>query len=222
MTNPAAQNHRPANSGYLPAAFRALWHDLPLVATAGVLICTASALVVLLSPGVSPVSVLLTAFLVAPVWAAVVATTDAVVLDDRGGVPALLKNLRKHALAGLEVGVVPAVVVGLALLNWQLYSGPLFAVPLVVSGCASVLLLLASCYAFSLRVTAGLRGKTLWLAALQLVARAPLVPLGVLALVFVALLLGTSVTASLLLLAPGPVALFASAGTWTEKHALHR
>jgi hypothetical protein len=55
-----------------------------------------------------------------------------------------------------------------------------------------------------------------------LVARAPLVPLGVLALAFVALLLGTSVTASLLLLAPGPVALFASAGTWTENHALHR
>ncbi|HZX01959.1 hypothetical protein [Kribbella sp.] len=89
-----------------------------------------------------------------------------------------------------------------------------------------MLLLLASCYAFSLRVTAGLRGKRLWFTALHLVARAPLVPLGVLALAFVALLLGTSVTASLLLLAPGPVALFASAGTassyGTEKHALHR
>jgi hypothetical protein len=85
-----------------------------------------------------------------------------------------------------------------------------------------VLALLASCHAFSLRVTTGLRGQTLWLTALHLVARAPLVPLGVLALSFTALLLGTSVTASLLLLAPGPVALFASAGTWTEKHALLR
>ena len=67
-----------------------------------------------------------------------------------------------------------------------------------------------------------LAGRT----AVHLVARAPLVPLGVLALAFVGLLLGTSVSASLLLLAPGPVALFASAGTWTsygtEKHALHR
>ncbi len=49
---------------------------------------------------------------------------------------------------------------------------------------------------------------------------------GSLLLGFVALILGTSVTASLLLLAPGPVALFASAGTWTvyrtENHALHR
>ncbi|TCC40795.1 hypothetical protein [Kribbella speibonae] len=135
---------------------------------------------------------------------------------------ALFGNLRRYAGAGLAVGLVPGVVVAVALANWQLYSGPVFAVPLVVSGCASVLLLLASCYAFSLRVTAGLRGKTLWFTALHLVARAPLVPLGVLALVFVAVLLGTSVTASLLLLAPGPVALFASAGTWTEKHALHR
>lgn len=209
-------------TNHLPAAFRALWHELPLLATAGALVCTASAVVVLLSPGLSPLSVLLAALAIAPVWAAVIATTDAVVLDDRSGVPVLLKNLRKHAGAGLEVGLVPAVVVALALVNWHLYSGPLFAIPLAVSGCASVLLLLASCYAFSLRVTAGLRGKRLWLTALHLVARAPLVPLGVLALAFVALLLGTSVTASLLLLAPGPVALFASAGTWTENHALHR
>ncbi|NIK55795.1 hypothetical protein [Kribbella shirazensis] len=209
-------------TSHLPAAFRALWYELPLLATAGTLICTAYALVVFLSPGLSPLSVLLAAFVVSPVWAAVVATTDAVVRDERGGVPVLLTNLRKHALAGLGVGLVPGVVVAVALFNWQLYSGPLYAVPLAVSGCASVLLLLASCYAFSLRVTAGLRGKQLWITALHLVARAPLVPLGVLALAFVALLLGTSITASLLLLAPGPVALFASAGTWTEKHALHR
>lgn len=207
---------------YLPTAFKALWHELPLLATAGVLVCTASAAVLLLTPGITPFSVLLAAVLVGPVWAAVVATTDSVVRYDRGGVLLLLRHLKHHAAAGLAVALVPGVVTAAALLNWHLYSSPLLALPLAVSGCASVLLLLASCYAFSLRVTAGLRGKTLWLAALQLVARAPMVPLGVLALVFVALLLGTSVTASLLLLAPGPVALFASAGTWTEKHALHR
>jgi hypothetical protein len=220
---PAAESHLPGKFvDRLPAALAALWDELPLLAAAGVLVCTAGALVVLLSPGLSPFSVLLAAFVVSPVWAAVVATTDAVVREERGGVPVLFRNLLKHAGAGLGVGVVPGVVVAIALLNWQLYEGLLFALPLAVSGCASVLLLLASCYAFSLRVTAGLRGKTLWLTALHLVARAPLVPLGVLALSFVALLLGTSVTASLLLLAPGPVALFASAGTWTEKYALHR
>lgn len=207
---------------YLSAAFKALWQELPVLAAAGVLVCAASGLVVLISPGLSPLSLLLGAFLVGPTWGAVVATTDSIVRDSGGGVLLLLKNLKRRALAGLEVACVPAVVTALALLNWQVYSDPLFAVPLAVSCCAGVLLLLASCYAFSLRVTAGLRGKTLWLAALQLVARAPVVPLGVLALAFVALLLGTSVTASLLLLAPGPVALFASAGTWTEKHALHR
>ncbi|HEY3560004.1 MAG TPA: hypothetical protein VGL05_21190 [Kribbella sp.] len=211
---------------YLPAAFKALWHELPLLAAAGALICTASGVVLFLSPGLSPLTVLLGAFVVCPVWAAVVATTDAVVREDRGGVSELMRNVRKHALAGVGVGLVPGVVVAVGLLNWQLYSGPVFLLPLAVSGCASVLLLLASCYAFSLRVTSGLRGKRLWFTALHLVARAPLVPLGVLALAFVALLLGTSITASLLLLAPGPVALFASAGTWTsygtEKHALHR
>lgn len=212
---------------HLPAALRALWHELPLLAAAGVLVCTASGLVVLLMPGVSPGSVLLSALLVGPVWAAVVATTDSVVRDGRGGVLLMLRNVRRCGLAGLEVAAVPAVVGALALLNWALFtSHPLFAVPLAVSGCACVLAVLASCYAFSLRVTAHLRGRALWLTALTLVARAPLVPLGVLALVFAAMMLGTSVTASLLLLAPGPVALFASAGTWTvyrtENHALHR
>lgn len=206
----------------LPAAFKALWHELPLLAAAGVLVCTASGLVVLLSPGLSPVGVLLGALLIGPVWAAVIATADSVVRHDRGGVLLLLRNLRRHWLAGLEVALVPGVIAALAVLNQAIYTGPVFAIPLAVSGCATVLALLASCYAFSLRVTAGLRGRTLWLTALHLVARAPLVPLGVLALAFVALLLGTSVTASLLLLAPGPVALFASAGTWTENHALHR
>ncbi|TCC55879.1 hypothetical protein E0H73_34715 [Kribbella pittospori] len=207
---------------HLPAAFRALWHELPLLAAAGVLVCTASGLVVLLSPGLSPVSVLLGALLIGPVWAAVVATADSVVRDDRGGVLLVLRNLRRHWLAGLEVALVPGVIAALAVLNQAIYNGPVFAIPLAVSGCATVLALLASCYAFSLRVTGQLRGKALWFTALSLVARAPLVPLGVLALAFVALLLGTSVTASLLLLAPGPVALFASAGTWTENHALHR
>ncbi|MFI7059600.1 hypothetical protein ACIBL3_01340 [Kribbella sp. NPDC050124] len=207
---------------YLPTALRAMWHELPLVAAAGFLVCTASGVVVLLMPGVSPVSVLIGALVIGPVWAAVVATTDSVVREDRGGVWLLLRHLRKYGVAGLEVAAVPAVIAAVALLNQAVYSGPLFAVPVAVSGCATVLALLASCYAFSLRVTAGLRGKTLWLTALHLVARAPMVPLGVLALAFVALLLGTSVTASLLLLAPGPVALFASAGTWTENHALHR
>ena len=207
---------------HLPTALRALWHELPLIAAAGVLVCTAAAVVVSLMPGVSPGSVILSGLLVGPVWAAVISTTDSVVRGGRGGVVLLLHHLRRRGLAGLEVAVVPAVITALTLLNRQLYSGPVFAIPLAVSGCATVLVLLASCYAFSLRVTAGLRGKTLWLSALHLVARAPLVPLGVLALVFVAFLLGTSVTASLLLLAPGPVALFASAGTWTEDHALHR
>ncbi|WP_433163448.1 hypothetical protein [Kribbella sp. CA-247076] len=211
---------------HLPAALRALWHELPLLAAAGVLTCTASAVVVLLMPGVSPGSVLLSALLVGPVWAGLVATTDSVVRDGRGGVLLMLRNVRRYGPAGVEVAVVPAVVGALALLNWSLYSGPLFLLPMAVSGCAAVLAVLAACCAFSLRVTAGLRGRALWFTSLALVARAPAVPLGIVALGVVALLLGTSVTASLLLLAPGPVALFASAGTWTvyrtENHALQR
>jgi hypothetical protein len=202
---------------------------LPLLAAAGVLTCTATAAVVVLMPGVTPASVLLAALLVAPVWAGVAATTDSVVRGGVGGMLLVLRNLKRHWLAGIEVGLVPGVVGAVTMINWALYSSPLMLLPLAVGCCVTVLAVLASFSAFSLRVTAGLRGKSLWFTALALVARAPLVPLGVLAVAVVALLLGTSVTASLLLLAPGPVALFASAGTWTTytrwetmHDALHR
>jgi hypothetical protein len=217
---------------HLPLALRSLWHELPLLAVVGVITCTATGAVVLVIPGINPGSVLLAAVLVAPLWCGVMATTDSVVRGGAGGVVVLARNLKRCWLAGLGVGLVPGVVAAVALVNWELYSSsarPLLVVPLAVSGCATVLVLLASVYAFSLRVTAGLRGKSLWLTSLSLVARAPAVPLGILALGAVALLLGTSVTASLLLLAPGPVALFASAGTWTTytrseivHDALHR
>lgn len=217
---------------HLPLALRSLWHELPLLAVIGVFVCTATSAVVLVVPGINPGSVLLAAVLVAPLWGGVAATTDSVVRGGAGGVAGLLRNLKRCWVAGLGVGLVPGVVTAVALVNWELYSAtgsPLLVVPLAVSGCATVLALLASISAFSLRVTAGLRGKSLWLTSLALVARSPAVPLGVLAVAVVALLLGTSVTASLLLLAPGPVALFASAGTWTTytrseivHDALHR
>ncbi|GAB2557650.1 hypothetical protein [Kribbella endophytica] len=211
----------------MPVALRALWHELPLLAVSGVLVCTAFVGVVALMPGLGPGGVLLMVVLVGPVWAGVVATTDSVVQGGRGGVVLLLHSVLRHWRGGLAVGAVPGVVVALALVNWSLYSGPVMLLPLAVSCCAAVLLVLASFSAFSLRVTGGLRGKALWLAALGVVARSPWMPLGVLSVVVVALLLGTSVTASLLLLAPGPVALFASAGTWTvyrmeNLDALHR
>jgi hypothetical protein len=63
-------------------------------------------------------------------------------------------------------------------------------VPLAISCCATVLAVLAAFSAFSafsLRVAAELRGKLLWFTALALVARAPVVPLGVLAVSVVAL-----------------------------------
>ncbi|GAA1566983.1 hypothetical protein GCM10009789_20590 [Kribbella sancticallisti] len=215
---------------HVPVALRSLWHELPLLAVTGVLTCTAYAAVVALMPGMTPSSVLLAALVVSPVWAGVVATTDSVVQGGPGGVLLLLRNLRRHWAAGLKVGLVAGAVAALALVNWELYTATgssLLLVPLAVSGCSTVLAVLAAFCAFSLRVTAGLRGKPLWLTALAVVARSPWVPLGVLSVVVVALLLGTSVTASLLLLAPGPVALFASAGTWTvyrteNLHALHR
>jgi hypothetical protein len=217
---------------HLPLALRSLWHELPLLAVVGVLTCTATSAVVLVIPGINPGSVLLAAVLVAPLWGGVMATADSVVRGGAGGVVVLMRNLKRCWIAGFGVGLVPAGVAAVALANWEVYvstHSALVLLPLAVSGCVTVLVLLAAVSAFSLRVTAGLRGKSLWFTSLTLVARAPAVPLGILALAGIAVALGTSVTASLLLLAPGPVALFAAAGTWTTytrseivHDALHR
>jgi len=203
---------------HLPVALRALWHELPLLAAAGVAVCAAAGAVVVVAPGINPFAVLLAALLVAPVWAGVTATTDSVVRGGPGGVVLMLKNIKRYAVGGAATGSVPAIVTAVTLLNWALYDATgrgWILMPLAASGAATVLAVLAAFAAFSLRVTEGLTGRTQWLTALWLVARAPLVPVGVLAVVVVALLVGTSVTASLLLLAPGPIALLASAGTWT-------
>ena len=94
--------HRVARmTDHLPVALRALWHEMPLLAVAGVLTCTATAAVVVLVPGVNPVSMLLAAVLVAPVWAGITATTDSAVGGGGGGVVLLLQNLKRHWLAGL-------------------------------------------------------------------------------------------------------------------------
>jgi hypothetical protein len=114
---------------HLPVALRALWHEMSLLAVAGVLTCTATAAVVVLMPGVTPVSILLAAVLVAPVWAGVTATRDSVVRGGVGGVVLLLQNLKRHWRAGLEVGLVPAVVAAVTLINWALWSSPLMLLP---------------------------------------------------------------------------------------------
>ena len=212
---------------HLPHAWRGLWHELPTVAACGVLVCAAASAAVVLAPGITPYGVMVAGLLLGPVWAGVTASADSIVRGGDGGVLALLRNIRRHALAGLAVGLVPTGAAAIAVLNWGLYDatgrGWLLA-PAVLAGAAFVLTGLAGFAAFTLRIDRGLRGRALWYAALALVARNPVVPLGLAVLAGAGVYAGTALTVSLLPLVPGPVALLASAGTWTtlERMELER
>ncbi len=175
---------------------------------------------VLLAPGLTPVSVLIAAVTVGPAWAAVIAATDHIVHGGEPTVRSLLRGLVRHATAGVTTALVPAVPAALALLSLTMYGAATprpgwLLMPAGLATTTATLAVLASHAAFGLRITGGLRGRDLWLTALALTARAPAIALGIVAVVFLGFLAGTGLTASLLLLLPGPVALLTSAGVWT-------
>jgi hypothetical protein len=117
------------------------------------------------------------------------------------------------------VSAVPAAATGLTLLALEVYAQTgqrWFLAPLAAGCVSSVLLVLAAVVAVPLGVAEpALRGRDLWSTSLGLAAARPLVPVGVVVLVAVGLVAGTSLAASVLPLVGGPVALVVSAGTWT-------
>lgn len=202
----------------LPVAAQALWHDLPVVLLGSVLVCAGVLTALLAGAGVTPVSLLLLAVTAGPAWAALVATTDELVLGGDAGCADLLRNLRRHGTAGVRVALVPCTVTSLTVLSSSLYagSGELWLLaPLAVGCVSSVVVVLAAVAAVPLRVQHGVRGRPLWVAAVGVVAGRPLIALGVVALVALGVLASTSLSASLLVLVPGPAALAVSAGVWT-------
>ena len=202
----------------LPAAARALWQHLPVLAVGSLAVSATAVAALVLGGGPTPLGLLLVALTAGPLWAALVATTDEVVLGGDAGCSDLARNLRRHGAGGARVALVPASATSLTALSLQLHAttaATWLLAPLAVGCVVTSLTVVTSVAAVPLRVELGLRGRALWSTAAGVVAGRPLVPLGVLALVLLGVLAGTSVLASLVLLVPGPVALAVSAGVWT-------
>lgn len=201
----------------LPGALRALWPNLPVVAACGVLVCAAFLPAVVLGAGLTPAAPLIAALCVGPAWAGVVAVADRVARGEDVELRDLVRSVRRYGLLGARVAVPAAVCATCSLVTlamWQQTRSMWLAVPLAVGAAAAVLSLLASVPAYPLAVRAGLRGRDLWVTALESVAAAPFVALGTVAGGGLGLyLLGVSVSASLLLLVPGPLAVVLCAAT---------
>lgn len=211
-----------ADTDLLPAAARLLWSHLPVLLLGSVLVTLAALAPALISPGLTPVGLLVAAVTVGPVWAGLTATTNRLVGTGDATAIGLLRDVRRHAAAGIRTAAVPGVVLALGVLSLTLWQGThqLWLLgPLAVTAVVAVLSALAAVVAVPLRVRTGAHGRELWERAVELTAARPSVPLGVLAAAVLGVLAGTSVTASLLILVPGPLALLTSAALWTAPPA---
>lgn len=195
----------------LRTALRSLWPSLPTWLTASVLICGTSGATLLAGAGVTPVTLLLGAALTGPAWAATVAAAACALDGEQVSVRTYVGLLRRHAWAGVRTAAVPACIGALELVTVEMLRArpdqTWLYVPVTVGALACLAVALAAVFAFPLRLRHGLSGRALWLTAASVVAVAPVVPLGVLAAVTLAVLSGTELSASLLLLMPAPLAL---------------
>ena len=205
-------------------ALRGIWPNLPVLAVISALCCLALVPPLLVSPGPTPIGVLLAAALLGPVWMAAISVTDGIVDGQDRSLRDLFTGLPRLAGAGLRTAAVPAALAASALLAGGMYSARPSAVWLLpciaVSGAGLVFAVLALPFAFSWRLVTGQSGRRLWFAAcVQALAR-PVLALGTLAFAALSVLAGTSWAVSLLMLTPGPLALICSVASRAARRDL--
>jgi hypothetical protein len=198
MTGRTTEADAPERRDLLPVAARALWAELPVLALGSAAVALPTLAALLLGAGVTPLTPLLLALLAGPTWAALVACTNAIVLEGEAGPARFWRELRRHWTDGLRVLAVPGVACALGLADLAVYrarpgAGTLAAltVACVVTGCTVLLAVVA----LPLRVEGGLRGRALWLTAGTVVTSRPLLGPGVLGLAYLSVQLGTAVLA---------------------------
>ncbi|MBM7785026.1 hypothetical protein [Tenggerimyces flavus] len=195
-----------AVAGELPVIVgRTVWTQLPLLLVVDLVVvvaCVPGVLVALVWPMLAP---LVFGAVLGPVWAGALSVAGALVRDEPWSV--------RNGLAGLKIGLVLGAVGAAAVGTLTLWNAnperTWLLVPLFVDGTVLALLAVASLSAFTL-AESGLRGWNLWLSALRLAARRPVLTAGTLAL---AILAGLAVSwlPAIALVLPGPFAVFLAA-----------
>jgi len=197
-----------------------LWPNLPVLLVGGILVCVGLVLTTAVSRGVNPVSALLIAGMVAPVFAGLVACGNRIVAGDTVGIGELFHSVAKLWWVGLRVALVPASALAFSLVALEVLNqtrNGLALVPLAVSGAVAVVATLGATVALPLRVDQPHRtGLTLWLTSLHAVARYPLPAVAVVSFGCTAAWAAASSTVSFVLLVPGPLALVTVAAAWAS------
>lgn len=213
-----------AEDALLRRVLRGAWPALPALAVGSAAVCAAAAVTMLLAPGISPVSTLLAAVLIGPFAAALASVAQRIADGDTANVRHWASTVRRLAGFGVAACLFPALVGALfqvALFAWQHTGSALLLPSVAVTGAAALAAALGLPAVLHLRSRdPDLHGVPLWRTALALVLLRPLGFVATGCLAGLGLWASVGVTASLLMLVPGPVALLgaAAAGTAIEAH----
>ncbi|RII14751.1 hypothetical protein DSC45_20570 [Streptomyces sp. YIM 130001] len=187
----------------LLGTLRGAWPGLPALLAASVTVCAGATVTALLSPGITPVSVLLAAVLVGPGTAALTRAAD-------GGATVrqwwcALRELWLYGMVNCLIAAAPAAALLVALTMWRQSDADWLLLSVGLNGAAALLALLALAVALPLGVLRpDLRGRLLWACGLHLVLRHPLRHLAGPSLAVLGVWASVHWSASLLLLTPGP------------------
>lgn len=206
----ATSEHRPEKETRFSGAGRLLWDALPAFLMTGSVACVSVGVVLWLAPGITPVSALLYAVLLGPVYGALVSQAHEALA---GRTPAAFSI--GHHLARtwrLSLGLFGATALGTALtlvslLVWARTGSMLVAAPAAVGASVSVLLGVAATIGVPLGMSVPrLRGVRLVVAALALTARRPVPAIGIVAVAVLGVWAATQFSGTLLFLLPAPLA----------------
>lgn len=216
MTAPGVDD-RP---GYLLVLRKQLWSALPALLVSGSLVCAAGVVVVILTPGVTPVALLVAAAVVAPVFAGLVNQVNGIIAGRAPTTFSIFRLIASSWRIGLLLALPPAAAGAcflVAIEVWSQTGSVLAMVPAAVSGCCAVLLGIGSAAALPLALEMpALRGRRLLVTALHIAARRPVPMLGVISLVVIGVWAAIQFAFSLLFLLPVPLAAVLVAAVWTS------
>ena len=220
MTADAVGGAQPSYVGRLRSV---LWPNLATLLVSSIAVCAAAAVVLLLMPALTPVSVLLWAALVAPVFGGLVSQANDMILGSPVGAFSIGGYVRRVGRLSLVLWM-PAAGTGacalVALAVWRQTHNPLALGSAAVSAMCAALLAVAAVAALPIGIeNPALRGCPLTMTALHIAARTPVPVFAVAAFLVGAVSASAHVAASIMFLVPGPLALVLVVAVWTSAEA---
>jgi hypothetical protein len=207
-------------SSHLADIGRNLWSNLPALVVSSCAVCVAGVVVCIVTPGVTPLSALLWGLVVGPAFCALLGQVVQLASGEEVPVWSYWRYLRATWRLGLSAWAVPALSSCAFLVSvafWLDAHDSLALLSMAAGGIVAVLSSVAALVSVPLGLQLpSLRGWPLVLLALHVVARRPIPLLGALSVVVIILWGAFQLSASLVLLLPGPFAVVLVAASLTS------